>query len=110
MQTRSVKRIDRDRVELDSAEMEQALKSPCRSGKPFRFKTQVCSIEHNEGATVWERHGKEGWKQMKRKKLEEKLNPQEDDNDDKFKVRVKTEKARVSNDTYHSLLHHVLQV
>ena len=72
MKTRSVRKIGRDRVELDSAEMQQAPRSPCRSSRLYSPKTQVCSIRHNERATTWEKHGKDGWKTVKRERLENK--------------------------------------
>ena len=54
MGTRDLKKIDTDRIELDSAEMQQALRSPCRYESPCDVKTQLCSIRHNESATLWE--------------------------------------------------------
>ena len=67
MKTRGLKRIERDRIELDSAEMQQALRSPCR----YDAKTQLCSIRHNESATVWEKHGADGWRTVKREEFKD---------------------------------------
>ena len=66
MRIRDLKRIDTDRIELDSAEMQQALRSPCRYESPCDVKTQLCSIRHNESATLWEKHGANGWRMVKR--------------------------------------------
>ena len=71
MRARDLKRIDRDRVGLDSVEMQQALRSPCRYESPSDVKTQLCSIRHNESATVWEKHGADGWRMVKRERFKD---------------------------------------
>ena len=71
MRTRDLKKIDTDRIELDSAEMQQALRSPCRDESPCDVKTQLCSIRHNESATVWEKHGADGWRMVKREQFKD---------------------------------------